>query len=215
MLLILFPWCVDQAPAGLIELFQRAGGGPQIEQGYLRFLEVIGEIVAEFHRNCQLRQFKQIAHDWAQFDQFARQVYASLDLRRTAFTIVNEGRRFLECDRVSLLVRRGRHYRLMAVSGVEKPNQRAELTRRMERLCGAAAKVGEPLWFPAANSDVAPELERLLSEYLDESHARSLGVVPLTHDPRPASGRSGAPPETAGHPVSGSMSLGPPWRFWR
>ncbi len=209
VLLILFPWCVDQAPAGLIELFQRAGGGPQIEQGYLRFLEVIGEIVAEFHRNCQLRQFKQIAHDWAQFDQFARQVYASLDLRRTAFTIVNEGRRFLECDRVSLLVRRGRHYRLVAVSGVEKPNQRAELTRRMERLCGAAAKVGEPLWFPAANSDVAPELERLLSEYLDESHARSLVVVPLTHDPRPASGRPGAPPETAGHPVSRVEVAGP------
>jgi len=179
VLLVLFPWRVDQNPGGLIELFQRPGGGPQVEQGYLKFLEVIAEIVAEFHRNCELRQFKQIARDWARFDQFARQVHVGLDLRRTAYTIVNEGRRFLECDRVSLLVRRGRKYRLMAVSGVEEPNRRAELTHRMERLCEAAAKVGSPLWFPAADSEQPPELEKLLDEYLDESHARSIGVVPL------------------------------------
>ena len=67
----------------------------------------------------------------------------------------------------------------MAVSGVEQPNPRAELTRRMERLCSAAAKVGEPLWFPANAGEHPPELEKLLSEYLDESHARSLGVVRL------------------------------------
>ena len=148
-LLILFPWQVDQTPAGLIELFQRPGVGPRAERGYLEFLEVAAEFVAEFDRNCQLRQFKQTARDWRRFDDFSRQVHAALDLRRTAYTIVNEGRRLLDCDRVSLIVRRGRRFRLMAVSGVDTPNRRAELTRRMEKLCEAAAKVGEPLWLPS------------------------------------------------------------------
>jgi multidrug efflux pump subunit AcrA (membrane-fusion protein) len=178
-LLILFPWRVDQAPAGVIELFQRTGGGPKAEQGYLEFLEVIGEFAAEFQRNAQLRQFKQIARDWARFDKFARLVHAGLDVRRAAYTIVNEGRLLLECDRVGLLVRRGRKYRLTAVSGVESPNQRAELTCRLEELGEATAKTGKPLWFPADRKELSPTLEKSLSEYLDKSHAQSLGILPL------------------------------------
>ncbi len=178
-LLILFPWHVDGAPSGLIELFQRPGGGPRAEQGYVEFLDIVSEFVAEFQRNCQLRQFKQTARDWSRFEQFVRRVHASLDLRRTAYTIVNEGRLLLECDRVSLVVRRGRRYRLTAVSGVDAPNRRAELTRRMEKLCEAAAKAGDPLWWPSETSELPPTLETLLGEYLDESHARSLGLVPI------------------------------------
>ena len=106
-LLILFPWQIDGVPAGVIELFQRPGGGPLAEQGYIEFLDVVSEFVAEFQRNCQLRQFKQTARDWSRFEQFVRRVHADLDLRRTAYTIVNEGRVLLECERVSLVVRRG------------------------------------------------------------------------------------------------------------
>jgi biotin carboxyl carrier protein len=178
-LVILFPWNVDRTPAGLIELFQRPGGGPRAERGYLEFLEVVGEFVAEFDRNCQLRRLKQTARDRTRFEQFALQAHAGLDLRQTSYTIVNEARRLLECDRVSLIVRRDRNYRLIAVSGVDTPNRRAELTRRLERLCEAAAKASEPLWFPPEADEHPPELERRLNEYLDESHARSVGIVPL------------------------------------
>ncbi len=190
-LLILFPWRVDGTPAGAIELFQRPGGGPSAERGYLEFLEVVCEFVAEFDRNCQLRQVKQTAREWACFNDFARRVHASLDLRQTAYTIVNEGRRLLNCDRVSLIVRRSRGYRLMAVSGVDTPNRRSELARRLEKLCNATAKTGEPLWFPSESSDHAPELEKLLGDYLDESHARSAGIVPIGPQ-RPATEPPGA-----------------------
>jgi multidrug efflux pump subunit AcrA (membrane-fusion protein) len=190
-LLILFPWRVDHTTAGVIELFQRPDGGPGAERGYLEFLEVVSEFAAEFEGGSQLKQLKNTARDWARFDQFARQIHASVDLRETAYTIVNEGRRLLECDRVSLIVRRGRSYRLMAVSGVDTPNRRAEVSRRLEKLCEAAAKIGEPLWVPSESSDNPPELEKLLGEYLDESHERSVGIVPL------ASKKPGAGPPMA------------------
>ena len=164
---------------GLIELFQRADGGPQVQQGYIQFLEVIGELVAEFHRNCQLRDFKRIARDWTRFSQFTQQVHGSLDVRGTAYAIANEGRRLLECDRVSVLVRRGRRYRLTAVSGVEKPNRRAKLARRLEQLCRTVVRSGEPLCFPAAKHDRPPQVEQHLDEYLDESHARSIALLPV------------------------------------
>lgn len=178
-MLILFPWCVDQIPVGLIELFQRPDVGPQVQQGYIQFLEVIGELVVEFHRNCQLRDFKRIAREWTRFSQFTQQVHGRLDVRGTAYAIANELRRLLECDRVSVLVRRDGRYRLTAVSGVEKPNRRAKLARRLEQLCRAAARLGEALYFPAEKSDLSPQIEHHLGEYLDESHSRSIAVLPL------------------------------------
>jgi multidrug efflux pump subunit AcrA (membrane-fusion protein) len=181
-LLILFPWRVDQTPAGLIEIFQRPGGGPRAERGYVELLEVVSEFVAEFDRNCQLRRLKETARDWVRFDQFARQVHASLDLRGTAYTIVNEARRLFDCDRVSLAVRRGGKFRLLAVSGVDTVNRRAELTRRLENLCESAAKPRETIWFPSEQSGHPPEVEKLLSDYLDESHARSVAILPLAGD---------------------------------
>ncbi len=185
-MLILFPWSFDQVPVGLIELFQRADASPQVQQGYLRFLEVIGELVVEFHRNCQLRDFKRIARDWSRLSQFSRQIHGNLDLRGTAYAIANEGRRLLECDRVSVLVRRGRRYRLTAVSGVEKPNRRAKLARALEQLSLAVAQSGEPLDFPAADIDRPPQVEERLREYLDESHSRSIALRPLV--PQDAAG---------------------------
>ena len=132
-LLILFPWQVDRAPAGLIELFQRPGGGPSAEQGYVEFLDSSPSSWPSSTATASCGSSSRLARDWSRFEQFVRRVHAGLDLRRTAYTIVNEGRLLLECDRVSLVVRRGRRYRLTAVSGVDTPNRRAELTRRMEK----------------------------------------------------------------------------------
>ena len=55
-------------------------------------------------------------------------------LKETAFTVANEGRRLIGCDRVSVLVRRGTRCRLVAVSGVATVNRRANAVRALERL---------------------------------------------------------------------------------
>jgi multidrug efflux pump subunit AcrA (membrane-fusion protein) len=178
-LLILCPWVVDHVPAGVLEVFQRPGASPQTERGYLRLLQALADLVADFHRNCQLRDFRQRAAESQQFVQFTERVHGSLDLRATAYTIANESRRLAGCDRVSVLTRRGSKCRLLAVSGVDTFRRRANFVRRLECLTAAVVAVDEPLWYPAATSDQPPEIERLVHAYLDESHARVLIVLPL------------------------------------
>ena len=55
--------------------------------------------------------------------------------------------------------------------------------RALERLASGMLAAEEPLWYPERKAERAPQLERLLDTYLDESHARGLAVLPLRLPP--------------------------------
>ena len=66
----------------LIEIFQRPGASPQTQQGYLTFLDAIGDLVADYCRNSLFRDFRLRAGDWTRLAQFIRRAHGSLDLKR-------------------------------------------------------------------------------------------------------------------------------------
>jgi multidrug efflux pump subunit AcrA (membrane-fusion protein) len=177
-LLVLCPWASDEGPAGVVEVLGRPGSSPAAQQGYLRLLGALCELVADFHRSRRLRTLAHRAERFAQFEQFTERVHRSLDLTTTAYEIANEGRRLIGCDRVSVTVLRGSKCRLLATSGADTVNRRANAVRHLERLSQAVAAVGEPLWYPGAD-DLPPEIEEPLAAYVDQSHARALAVLPL------------------------------------
>ena len=177
--LILAPWTVDGVPAGVIEIFQRAGASPGAVRGYLHLLEVLGELVADFHRTHQLHNFRQQASESEQIRLFAERVHGSVELRDAAYAVVNEGRRLVGCDRLSVLIRRGVGYRLAAVSGVDTVDRRANITRRLEGLSVAVATTDKPLWYPEATENRSPEVDEIVDACLGESQARAIAVLPL------------------------------------
>lgn len=178
MLLLFCPWHVEGDQQGVVEIAQRPGAGPDLERGYLRFLEVACQLLADYQRNVLLRDLRGRAAQWTAVESFTRQVHGQLDLLPTAFAIANEGRRLLGCDRVSVLVKRGSACRVVAVSGTESCNRRSNSVRLLEQLMAAALAAGDELWYPA-DGQRAPQVEELLNAYLDESHTRGLGILPL------------------------------------
>ena len=120
----------------------------------------------------------------SQVERFSRAVHESLDPVATAFVLANEARRIIGCDRVSVLVKRGRILRLEAVSGQESVERRASAVQSIEGLARVVAKAGDPLWHPDANVEVLPQIEQELENYIDESHATALAIIPL-EKPRP------------------------------
>lgn len=177
-LLLFAPWAVDEEAAGVVEIVQRPGASPSLQAGYLRFLEAACELLAEYERNAMLRDMRHRDRHWARIEQFARRIHASLDVAPTAYAIANEGLRILPCDRVSVLVRRRAAYKAVAISGAESFSRRSNSVRLMERLTAAALAAGEALWYPA-DRECPPQIEEPLEAYLDESHARGLGILPL------------------------------------
>ena len=178
-LLLLSPIANGTGAAGLIEVFQRPGTTRAAQAGYQRFLAIVAELAGEFHSRLRLRELEQRAGLWGQFEQFASRVHCKLDLKSVAFAIANEGRRLVGCDRLSVARMRGSRCRLLAVSGQDTFEKRANLIRRMEQLATAVVAGREPLWYAEDRGGIPPQVELLLEPYLDESHSRMVAVVPL------------------------------------
>jgi multidrug efflux pump subunit AcrA (membrane-fusion protein) len=193
-LLLFGPWDVDGHAAGVVEVFQRPGASPSLERGYLRFLEVAGELLADYERNSQLRELRRRSDQWGRMEEFSLRIHGHLDLLAAAYVAANETRRLLACDRVSVLVRRGSACQVVAISGVPTVNRRSTSVRLVERLTAAALKVGEALWHPQAEHP--PQIAEALDAYIDAGHARGLAILPLrvgdSPGPAPLAGHDGA-----------------------
>ncbi|TVS10103.1 MAG: GAF domain-containing protein [Planctomycetaceae bacterium] len=178
-LLLLSPWTIGAEAAGVLEVFQPPGASPSAQRGYLDFLQAVGESIADFHRQRQLRNYRRWATDLKRLQGFSEQVHRSLDLKETAFTIANEVRHLTACDRVSVLVRQANGCRLLAVSGVSTIHRRANAVRQLEQLADRVCTSEQPLWYPDGCGERLPEVEQSLQAHLDESHAKVIAVVPL------------------------------------
>ncbi|MGA0039067.1 MAG: efflux RND transporter periplasmic adaptor subunit [Pirellulales bacterium] len=177
---------IDRAgtKAGLIEVLHQPNM-PDVERGYLRFLEQVAGVAGSYLERRQLRMLDAQGTALSQVDRFARTVHESLDPVATAFVLANESRRIIGCDRVSVLVKKGRQLRLEAVSGQESIERRATAVKAIESLARAVARAGDPLWHPTAGRELPPQIEEELENYIDESHATALAILPLER-PRPA-----------------------------
>jgi hypothetical protein len=177
--LVLCPLVLPGRTLGVIEVFLRAHARPDVQQGCLQIVAAVGELATDFHRDSLLRELTAQRAWWQQWRTYSQMVHGSLALKTTAYTIVNEGRRLVGCDRVSLAVRRGRRCRLVAVSGVDVVQRRATAVGQLETLATRVLASQQPLQYPDQERELPPDLETVLEAYVDESSVRWLACVPL------------------------------------
>lgn len=178
-LLVLGPLKTELEVKGVVEIFQRPEAGPSIQRGYLRFLLQVCELASDYLKSRDLRQFSDRQLLWTQLEEFTRLVHASLNPRETAYTIANEGRRLIECDRVSVAVRKGDRCVIEAVSGQDLFDKRSNTIRLLNRLATVVVAGGEPIWYTGDTSQMPPQIEDAVQEYVDESHSKTVAVLPL------------------------------------
>lgn len=178
-LLVLAPLTADGEPEGVIEVFQRPDAQPATQRGYERFLVQMCELAGEWLKSQKLKRFSDRHSLWAQADHFSRLVHESLALRETAYTIVNEGRRLIGSDRVTLAIRRGRKCVVEAVSGQDTVESRSNIVAALNELTSKVVATGETLWYEGSTEDLPPQLEKAVHAYVDESYAKSMVVLPI------------------------------------
>ena len=101
------------------------------------------ELAGDFLKSHQLRHFSDRQTLWTQLEDFTRTVHASLDPREAAYTIANEGRRLIECDRVSVAIRKGKKCH-------DRGDQRAGSVRQAIEHDASAGQSWPRRWWPAA-----------------------------------------------------------------
>lgn len=178
-LLVIAPIKSDRGVDGLVEVFQRTGARPTTQRGYLRFLTQVCELAGEFVKTRRLRHFATKQTLWEQLEAFTALVHRALNSRETAYTIANEGRRLVGCDRVTVALRKGTKYEISAISGQDTFDKRSNVVRLLRKLATVVARTGEDLWFSGDTSDLAPQVEKAVNAYVDESHTKQLAVLPL------------------------------------
>lgn len=178
-LLVLAPLHNDQGPQGIVEVFQRAGSSPRVQRGYLQFLLQTSELAGLYLRNSRLRYLSQKQTLWEQLETFTRTAHEKLDVRQTAYTVANEGRRLIGCDRVTVAVQRGSRVVIESISGQDIFDKRSNVAMLLTKLARAVTRTGEDVWYAGDTSDMAPQVEKSLEAYVDESHTKSMAILPL------------------------------------
>ncbi|MFM7518289.1 MAG: efflux RND transporter periplasmic adaptor subunit [Pirellula sp.] len=187
-LLVTSPLASPKGPVGLLEVFQRAQTPPEAQVGYLKFVKHITDLVGDWLKGHTLQQVSNRQELWQQSDQFARLAHENLDLKDTAFTIANEGRRLIDCDRVSVAILKGGKAKVVAISGQDSIENRSNNVQALNNLATRVIKSGEPLWYDGSTEDLPAQLEEAIEDYVDLSHGRTVTVLPIRQPERKLEG---------------------------
>jgi hypothetical protein len=188
-IILLAPILVDKQVAGVVEVWQDPRHNPEALPGFLQFVVRMATLAAVYLRNGQMRQMVGQQQVWTQLEAFARQVHGSLNPTEVAYLVANEGRRLIECDRVSVAVRHAQKNKIEAISGADVVEKRSNLVQLMRKLADEVSAWGERLVYSGTPDDsLPPGVLNALDAYLAESASKLLVVLPLK-DEREKEGR--------------------------
>ena len=173
----------EKACCGSLELLQRPDINENAKEGYLKFLARISELFPRWHESHELTRLTQSADQMSTTLEFVSEVHDSVDYKETAFAIANEARRLLGCDRVSYAHWNGSRCKITAISSQDRFDNRSNVVRLLGRVATSSVAIDRPFWITEGTEGMAPEVARRINEYMDESHCRTLGVIPLTKKP--------------------------------
>ncbi|MEI8381377.1 MAG: biotin/lipoyl-binding protein [Planctomycetota bacterium] len=163
----------------IIEIFQRPDVPEAARSGYMEFVEQMAGY-ASLYLDRSKKPTPAVAAGLSEpLARFGLQLQRSLDVTAVATIAANEGRTLVACDRISVLIQRGKRITVQAVSGQESVHPRANLVQSMVNLSREVIQSGVPVKYTGSMELLAPQLEERLADFVQESGARLVYVLPL------------------------------------
>ena len=166
----------------IVELCLRSGCSPAVQQGWVEFLAAVCQVAAEFHLHEELRTLRREHASHSEVLALIRRLQAGSNLKELTYNIANEGRRLLDVDRLSVVLRSGTKWQLQSASGTERFESRADAVKQLESLAQVTAQWSEPIDYmdsPEAGTNLPTAVGDVLQSHLDITHARRLVAVPI------------------------------------
>jgi len=185
--LFIAPLLVDKQVVGLLEILMDPTRRAAQQKSTLRFVSDLCDLAGTYLKNRQMRQMMSQQRLWNQLEGFTHQIHGSLDLKETAYAVVNDGKRLVGCDRLTVALKIGGRTLVEAISSQEVVEQRSNLVRELTRLCKVVIRSGEDLVYTGNTDGLAPDIRDALEMYVDESGSKVV-VVTLLHKPEAEEG---------------------------
>lgn len=169
----------QEATIAIIEIWMRGDASPATYRGCEQFVSAACELASDFHAFHELRRLRHDGQHHAGMLELGRLVHGNLNLAATAYAVANEGRRVIDCDRLSVLVGRGNSCRLLAASGVSRVEKRSGAARRLAQVAEQVRRTDEPAYYFDGECDALPPVAEAIARHAEESHARHIAAIPL------------------------------------
>lgn len=167
--------CVSVAPSLRLALDVRLPPAAQRGENIADVVAAVAAIVVEFHRGRQLERMFSLSVERDHVAALCQTLHTTLDRRRIALDLANEGAAALRVDRVSVLLADESGFRLEAATSVNEINRRANASRAIEQLVFDVRRQGAAL--PWTSTDESTDAAKA---YLQESGANRVRVEPLS-----------------------------------
>jgi multidrug efflux pump subunit AcrA (membrane-fusion protein) len=168
-----------KATIAVIELWMRGDASPATYRGGEHFMTAVCELAADYHAFQELRRLRKDEHHQSELLELGRLVHRELKLSATAYAVANEGRRVVDCDRLSVLVARGKKCRLLAASGVSRVERRSGAARQLAKVAELVRRTDEPAYYSDGECDALPPVAEAIARHVEESHARHIAAIPM------------------------------------
>jgi multidrug efflux pump subunit AcrA (membrane-fusion protein) len=194
--------------AGLVQLFEAGQLPPEARPARLRLLEQVCSQAARYWRQRQaLPEQPEPAAGKGPPDQWTLAVHESLKSAEVATVAANECRRLMGVDRATIGVRHGPKMKILAVSGQQSVNARSNVVRLLSELTREVVQTGEKMAYLGDSSNLPPQIEKLLADYLHESRSRALVILPVA-GPAPRSDEAREAADSVGKPPPKAEPIG-------
>jgi multidrug efflux pump subunit AcrA (membrane-fusion protein) len=167
------------ATAAIIELSLASDASPATYRGCEQFLAAVCDLASDYHAFHELRRLRKDDAYREELLHLANRVHRQLGLAETAYAVVNEGRRVVGCDRLSVVAASGARSRLLAMSGISRVERRSGAVQRIEELGELVHRSNEPALYADGPCDALPPVAEALERHAEESHARQLAAIPV------------------------------------
>ena len=184
-LIILAALQIEEDCVGVVEIFQRPDAPRGARAGFLQFVE---QMAGHASRYLERQRSEPGADDsqrfLTDFEQFLLQLERGQNVKEVAATAANDARQLLGCDRLSIAIRKGRKTSIAAISGQDRVNPRANLSRAMTAIAARVIDSREPLIYNGRIEHLPRQIETPLANFIQESGSRMVMLRPLL-EPEP------------------------------
>jgi multidrug efflux pump subunit AcrA (membrane-fusion protein) len=107
-----------------------------------------------------------------------------IDVKPMAYGVVNRLQTYLEVDRVSLAIMRGKTCVIKAISNQAVFDRRSNVVKRMEALASRVGSIEETLIYPNGDHVLPPALRKLVERYFEASNTNGIMFLPIFGEPK-------------------------------
>lgn len=167
------------AGARLIEIMQHAEISSDALAGNRLFLKMLAEMHADAEQLFHVRSAPTAEDEWIRAEEFLVRMNRASRLDDVAAVVVNDGSRFLGCERLTLLLGGPKRLKVHSISSVGRVNWHSDMVRLLQNFSITALQSREPYWSSALPGAVTSDVNDAAAAFLERTGARSVGVLPL------------------------------------